>query len=291
MAVCSAVAALPGAFYVLFATAAAHNYGDFSFGTEMVVWTALGGRGTLAGPILGTIGINYVSAVLGGNLPFVLLLFGGFAFVLVVVYLPQGVVPALGRGMSRAGPARPRSARRGRARRGREVPDAERLGRPDGPRRPARGARLRDAGVALATLRDAGSAGAGPPRGRDLGAPAVPERAGRPPLARGEAGPGACDGARARADGAPARRADGGAHARRAGGDRQRAAGAGPEPPALPAPHRARPRLRPRDQHAARGASPGENPPRWPRRGGGRRRAGPDDLDRRGLPVCLAAPV
>ena len=101
MAVCSAVAALAGAFYVLFGSVAAHNYGDFTFGTEMVVWTALGGRGTLVGPILGTIGINYVSAVLGGNLPFVWLLFVGFAFVLVVVYLPQGVVPALVRGVSR----------------------------------------------------------------------------------------------------------------------------------------------------------------------------------------------
>jgi branched-chain amino acid transport system permease protein len=101
MAVCSAVAALAGAFYVLFGSVAAHNYGDFTFGTEMVVWTALGGRGTLVGPILGTIGINYVSAVLGGNLPFVWLLFVGFAFVLVVVYLPQGVVPALGSALSR----------------------------------------------------------------------------------------------------------------------------------------------------------------------------------------------
>ncbi len=101
MAACSAVAALAGAFYVLFGSVAAHNYGDFVFGTEMVVWTALGGRGTLVGPILGTIGVNYVSAVLGGNLPFVWLLFVGFAFVLVVVYLPQGVVPALASGVSR----------------------------------------------------------------------------------------------------------------------------------------------------------------------------------------------
>jgi branched-chain amino acid transport system permease protein len=113
MAVCSAVAALAGAFYVLFGSVAAHNYGDFIFGTEMVVWTALGGRGTLIGPILGTIGINYVSAVLGGNLPFVWLLFVGFAFVLVVVYLPQGVVPALVRGVSRL--ARPLAETRRRA--------------------------------------------------------------------------------------------------------------------------------------------------------------------------------
>ena len=101
MAVCSAVAALAGCGYVLFGSVAAHSYGDFVFGTELVVWTALGGRGTLIGPIVGTVAVNYVSAVLGGNLPFVWLLFVGFAFVLVVVYLPQGVVPAAGGALAR----------------------------------------------------------------------------------------------------------------------------------------------------------------------------------------------
>jgi branched-chain amino acid transport system permease protein len=109
MAACGAVAALAGAGYVLFGSVAAHSYGDFVFGTELVVWTALGGRGTLVGPILGTIGVNYVSAVLGGNLPFVWLLFVGFAFVLVVVYLPRGLAPAIGGALLRlrrfAGPA------------------------------------------------------------------------------------------------------------------------------------------------------------------------------------------
>jgi branched-chain amino acid transport system permease protein len=100
MAACSAIAALAGAFYVLFSSVAAHSYGDFVFGTELVVWTALGGRGTVIGPILGTVGVNYVSALLGGNLPFIWLLFVGFAFVLVVVYLPQGLVPAIGQGLS-----------------------------------------------------------------------------------------------------------------------------------------------------------------------------------------------
>jgi urea transport system permease protein/urea transport system ATP-binding protein len=100
MAACSAVAALAGGFYVLFASVAAHSYCDFVFGTELVVWTALGGRGTLVGPILGTVGVNYVSALLGGNLPFLWLLFVGFAFVLIVVYLPQGLAPAIGRVLS-----------------------------------------------------------------------------------------------------------------------------------------------------------------------------------------------
>jgi len=100
MAACSAVAAMAGGFYVLFSSVAAHSYGDFVFGTELVVWTALGGRGTLIGPIFGTGGVNYGSALLGGNLPFIWLLFVGFAFVLSVVYLPQGLVPAIGHGLS-----------------------------------------------------------------------------------------------------------------------------------------------------------------------------------------------
>src|SRR5215813_2655479 len=99
MAACSAIAALAGGFYVLFGSVAAHSYGDFVFGTELVVWTALGGRGTLIGPIVGTVGVNYVSALLGGNLPFVWLLFVGFAFVLTVIYLPQGLVPAIAQGL------------------------------------------------------------------------------------------------------------------------------------------------------------------------------------------------
>ncbi len=110
MAACSGVAALAGAGYVLFGSVAAHSYGDFVFGTELVVWTALGGRGTLLGPILGTVGVNYVSAVLGGNLPFVWLLFVGFAFVLIVVYLPQGLVPAIGSSLSRVTRAAGRDA-------------------------------------------------------------------------------------------------------------------------------------------------------------------------------------
>src|SRR2546423_15500675 len=105
MTACSAIAALSGAFFVLFSGVAAHSYGDFVFGTELVVWTALGGRGTLVGPILGTVGVNYVSAVLGGHLPFVWLLFVGVAFVLIVGYLPQGLVPALGSVLSRVTPA------------------------------------------------------------------------------------------------------------------------------------------------------------------------------------------
>jgi branched-chain amino acid transport system permease protein len=122
MASCSAVAALAGSFYVLFGSVAAHSYGDFVFGTEMVVWTALGGRGTLVGPILGTVAVNYVSAVLGGNLPFVWLLFVALSFVLVVVYLPQGLVPAIVGQLSRVTRAVALARAHGAAAGGHELP-------------------------------------------------------------------------------------------------------------------------------------------------------------------------
>ena len=68
---------------------------SFVFGTELVIWVALGGRGTLIGPVIGTIAIDVISAYLSGNLPFIWKLVIGFAFVLVIVALPQGIVPVL----------------------------------------------------------------------------------------------------------------------------------------------------------------------------------------------------
>jgi branched-chain amino acid transport system permease protein len=92
---CGALAAAAGGLYVLFATVAAPQYSDFLFGTELVVWTALGGRGTLIGPLASAVVVNYVAAVLGGNLPFVWLLLVGSVFVATVVFLPQGLGPAV----------------------------------------------------------------------------------------------------------------------------------------------------------------------------------------------------
>lgn len=104
MAVCAVFSAVAGTLYAEYATVAATSYGDFVFGTELVIWTALGGRGTLIGPILGTVFINYISAVLGGSLPFLWLLIIGLIFVFVVIYLPSGFYPFLQQWASRGLP-------------------------------------------------------------------------------------------------------------------------------------------------------------------------------------------
>ena len=89
-----ALAGVAGFVGFLFAHAsgvvAPENTG-FLFGTQLVIWVALGGRGSLLGPVLGTLAIDYLSASLSGDLPFIWQLVLGAAFVVIIILLPEGL--------------------------------------------------------------------------------------------------------------------------------------------------------------------------------------------------------
>jgi branched-chain amino acid transport system permease protein len=89
------VAAVAGFGYASFSGVVAPELAGFVFGTEIIIWVALGGRGTLVGPVFGALLIEVASAYLGGSLPYVWKLLLGAAFVGVIVLLPQGLLPAL----------------------------------------------------------------------------------------------------------------------------------------------------------------------------------------------------
>jgi urea transport system permease protein len=59
---------------------------------EVVIWVAVGGRGTLYGAILGALLVNYAKTFLTGALPEMWLYALGALFVLVTVFLPRGIV-------------------------------------------------------------------------------------------------------------------------------------------------------------------------------------------------------
>ena len=59
---------------------------------EAVVWVAVGGRGTLFGPILGAIGVNYLKSWATTEFPDYWLIILGATFVLVVLFMPKGIV-------------------------------------------------------------------------------------------------------------------------------------------------------------------------------------------------------
>jgi urea transport system permease protein len=59
---------------------------------EAVVWVAVGGRGTLLGPIVGAIGINGLKSWATTAYPDLWLIILGGLFILVVLFLPGGIV-------------------------------------------------------------------------------------------------------------------------------------------------------------------------------------------------------
>jgi len=86
------LAAIAGALYV--PQVGIINPGVFSplFSIELVIWVAVGGRGTLYGAIIGAIIVNFASSYFTSALPEVWLYALGGLFVLVTLYLPKGVV-------------------------------------------------------------------------------------------------------------------------------------------------------------------------------------------------------
>ncbi|MDC0932902.1 urea ABC transporter permease subunit UrtC [Arcobacteraceae bacterium] len=70
------------------------NPGVFSplFSIELVIWVAIGGRGTLYGAIIGAFIVNYASTYFTSALPEVWLYALGGLFVVSTLYLPKGIV-------------------------------------------------------------------------------------------------------------------------------------------------------------------------------------------------------
>jgi urea transport system permease protein len=72
---------------------------------EMIIWVAVGGRGTLLGPVVGALGVNWLQSLLTTHYPDLWLLVLGGLFVAVVLFFPDGVVGTLQKLIARMGPS------------------------------------------------------------------------------------------------------------------------------------------------------------------------------------------
>lgn len=86
------IAAVAGALYV--PQVGIINPGEFSpiNSIEMVIWVAVGGRGTLVGAIIGALLVNYAKTKFTAIMPDGWLFALGALFVLVTLYLPKGIL-------------------------------------------------------------------------------------------------------------------------------------------------------------------------------------------------------
>jgi branched-chain amino acid transport system permease protein len=97
-ALSAAVAGLAGAIYVAMAGLVAPDLSGLLLSTEAVIWVAIGGRGTLLGPVIGAVVAQRAQQVISSYNPSLWPLIIGCIFVMMVFALPDGVTPALWRG-------------------------------------------------------------------------------------------------------------------------------------------------------------------------------------------------
>jgi urea transport system permease protein len=89
------IAGIAGALYV--PQIGIINPGEFApiNSIEVVIWVAVGGRGTLYGAVAGAVLVNYAKTFLTGALPEVWLYALGALFILVTLFLPRGLMGLL----------------------------------------------------------------------------------------------------------------------------------------------------------------------------------------------------
>ena len=91
-AIAGGLAGVGGALYTVQSGIVSPQFMTVPFSIEMVIWVAVGGRGTLVGAILGAVLINYANALVSEALPQSWLFIQGGLFILVVTALPEGVI-------------------------------------------------------------------------------------------------------------------------------------------------------------------------------------------------------
>ena len=92
LAISAAIAGISGALYTVQSGIVTPSYMEVAFSIEMVVWVAVGGRGTLVGAIIATLLVNFGRTFFSENFPEIWLFFQGALFLLVVTILPNGIV-------------------------------------------------------------------------------------------------------------------------------------------------------------------------------------------------------
>ncbi len=90
--VCAMIAAAAGALYVPQVGIINPSEMTTEKSLEAVVWVALGGRGTLVGPVIGAVSVNALKSWATRAYPDLWILILGGSFVLVVMFMPKGIV-------------------------------------------------------------------------------------------------------------------------------------------------------------------------------------------------------
>lgn len=89
------LAGLSGALYAHFSGFVSPPLFGLNFSTDVIVWVAVGGRGTLVGAFVGAMLVNLLKAIISDFLEVLWLLIVGAFFIMTVFFFPDGIVGTL----------------------------------------------------------------------------------------------------------------------------------------------------------------------------------------------------
>jgi urea transport system permease protein len=89
---CAIIAGLAGALYVPQVGIINPSEMETAKSLEIIVWVALGGRGTLLGPVIGAVAVNAMKSWASRAYPDLWPIILGVMFILVVLLMPKGIV-------------------------------------------------------------------------------------------------------------------------------------------------------------------------------------------------------
>ncbi len=95
------LAALAGVLYACWAEIVTPEVFSLGVSAEIIIWVLVGGLGTLAGPMLGAVLLGVLKGLLGAQQTIDNSLVMGLLLVAIVLFLPQGVLPAVQSGLGK----------------------------------------------------------------------------------------------------------------------------------------------------------------------------------------------
>ena len=111
----AAMAGLSGCFFANWAEIVTPSVFSLQTSSDVIIWTMVGGIGTLIGPILGAMALGMVKLLLGQQTLINNFLVFGVILIVVVLAMPRGVVPSIANwwnNRARRGPANGKTRRR-----------------------------------------------------------------------------------------------------------------------------------------------------------------------------------
>jgi len=90
--VSAVLAAVAGALFVPFSGIISPNEMSIAFSVEMIIWVAVGGRGTLIGAVIGALLVNLGKTYVSESFPQVWSYFIGILFIVCVLFMKDGLV-------------------------------------------------------------------------------------------------------------------------------------------------------------------------------------------------------